>query len=238
MATGNAFLYNRKSLNSGNRGSKKKIKKVLFQGDSITFMGRDKNNREANSALALGRGYAFLAASGILEKYPELQLQIFNRGIGGNKVFQLAERWDTDALDLQPDVISILIGVNDHWHSIDHHKYDGDINTFQKDYKQLLTRTKDSLPNVQMIIGEPFVLIGGSKVEKEKWMPSFREYQIVTRDIARQFNAKFIPYQSIFDRAVKRGPVSYWAPDGIHPSIAGARLMAGHWIKAFHKIAK
>jgi len=235
MTSGLGMVANKRAFTPMH--ARKGVKRVLFQGDSITFAGRDKKNDNANAALALGRGYAFVAAVDILEAYPQHELEIYNKGIGGNKVFQLAERWKEDALDLQPDVISILIGVNDHWHTVDHHKYDGTVEVYQRDFMKLLVRTKEALPKVKFIIGEPFVLFGGTKIVEPDWNPVFRGYQKAARELAKDFDAEFIPYQSIFDKALKEAPVSYWAPDGVHPSLAGAKLMAKHWVKAFDKIA-
>ena len=90
---------------------------VLFQGDSITDAGREKEKQLPNSAWSFGNGYAMLAAANMLNSMPEKELVIYNRGISGNKVYQLAERWDADCLDLKPAVLSILIGVNDYWHT-------------------------------------------------------------------------------------------------------------------------
>ena len=103
---------------------------VLFQGDSITDAGRDKEKELPNNPRSFGQGYAFLAASALLNALPEKQLTIYNRGISGNKVYQLAERWQKDCLDLKPDVLSILIGVNDYWH-MRNGKYDGTVEVYE-----------------------------------------------------------------------------------------------------------
>lgn len=224
-------------LNSYNpEFSRTSIRRVVFQGDSITFYGRNKDITRPNESLGLGRGYVAYASADIMEKYPELDLQIFNRGIGGNKVHQLQARWDEDCLDLKPDVISILIGVNDHWHTVDDHEYEGTPTIYKQDYQQLLEKTKEQNPHVKLIIGEPFVLLEGIKVVPSDWDPIFEEYQEIAASVAKQFDAAYIPYQQIFNKALRRAPVSYWAPDGIHPSMAGAKLMADAWVNAFKSI--
>lgn len=202
---------------------------VLFQGDSITDAGRGRTETAPNNAKALGSGYAFLAAADLLNAHPGKDLKIYNKGISGNKVYQLAERWDADALDLKPSVLSILIGVNDFWH-MKNGNYSGTIKTYRDDYKALLDRTKQKYPDLKLIIGEPYALLG-TAVNKG-WFPSFHEYRYAARDLAEQFKATFIPYQTVYDEAVKSAPAAYWTPDGVHPSIAGARLMSLAWLEA------
>ena len=89
-----------------------------------------------------------------------------------------------------------------------------------------------------MIIGEPFAVKGGSAINNDQWFPKFEAYQAAAKSIAEQFEAAFIPYQSIFDEALESASVQYWCPDGVHPSLAGAQLMAKHWMKAFDGLKK
>lgn len=203
---------------------------ILFQGDSITDAGRNKDEKTANNTRALGNGYAFLVTADLLRTHASKNLQIYNRGISGNKVYQLADRWDADCLELKPAVLSILIGVNDFWHMLNG-KYDGTIETYRKDLKALLERTKDKLPDIKLIIGEPFAVTGTSAVDAT-WFPRFNEYQVAAREMATSFKATFIPYQSIFDKASKVAPPAYWTPDGVHPSLAGSQLMAESLLKS------
>jgi lysophospholipase L1-like esterase len=203
---------------------------ILYQGDSITDSGRNKEDSGFNTARNLGSGYPLLAGAAILNKYEALNLKIYNKGISGNKVFQLAERWDKDCLELKPDVVSILIGVNDIWHKLNG-TYNGTAEIYRNDYVALLERTIKALPNVKLIICEPFA-VKGVKAVDDKWYPEFFDYQKAAKDIARQFRATFIPFQSVFDEAQKRAPGSYWTGDGVHPSLAGAQLMAKAWMKA------
>lgn len=202
---------------------------ILFQGDSITDAGRVRTETAFNNQKALGGGYSFLAAASLLNNHPGKRLKIYNKGISGNKVYQLAERWDADALDLKPNVLSILIGVNDYWH-FRNKKYDGTIETYKNDYKALIERTLKALPDVKLIIGEPFSIIG--KSVDASWAPALKPYQEAAKNIADTFGAAFIPYQKVFDNALKLAPGEFWAPDGVHPSIAGAQLMADAWQEA------
>jgi lysophospholipase L1-like esterase len=203
---------------------------ILFQGDSITDWGRDKRRQNApNDAGALGNGYVLLAASQLLAENPGEGLKIFNRGISGNKVFQLAQRWDADCIDLKPDLLSVLIGVNDIWHRLNG-QYDGTVEVYERDYRALLKRTREALPQVRLVICEPFVLRCGAV--NEKWFPDFDGYRASARKVAGEFNAVWVPFQSVFDKASRKASPNYWAADGVHPTVAGCCLMARAWLKA------
>jgi lysophospholipase L1-like esterase len=203
---------------------------ILFQGDSITDSGREKSKQLANSSGSFGGGYAFLAGAHLLNTYASKNLLIYNRGISGNKVFQLADRWQKDCFDLKPKLISILIGVNDFWHMMDG-KYDGTVEKYENDYRQLLLLTKKMIPDAQLIIGEPFAVLGGSAVT-EKWYPAFDAYRAAAKKLAEEFNSVFIPYQAIFDKAQLYAPAKFWTGDGVHPTMAGSSLMAEAWLNA------
>ncbi len=202
---------------------------ILFQGDSITDMGRDRRRQDTpNDQRALGGGYAFLAAAQILAKYPSAKPMVYNRGISGNKVYQLAERWDQDCIALKPHIVSILVGVNDYWHTFKH-GYEGTVETYEKDYRALLERTRSELPGVTLVVCEPFVLRCGEV--DEKWFPDFDGYRAAAKKIADELDTKFVPFQKMFDDAIKEAPPEYWAADGVHPTIAGVYLMAQTWLK-------
>ena len=212
------------------RNSLMKDNIILFQGDSITDSGRNKEDTSFNNSRALGSGYPMLAGAELLEKHASLNLKVFNKGISGNKVYQLAERWDPDCLDIKPDILSILIGVNDIWHKLNG-QYNGTVETYRHDYIALLVRTRKTLPNVKLVICEPFA-VRGVKAVDDKWYPEFYGYQKAAREIADQFGAIFIPYQRIYDEAQKQAPGAYWTGDGVHPTLAGAQLMAQAWLTA------
>lgn len=203
---------------------------VLFQGDSITDAGRSRENAMvANKQPGLGSGYAWLAAAELLVDRQDDALTFYNRGVSGNKVYQLAERWKEDCLDLKPNVLSILIGVNDLWHKLNG-KYEGTLEIYERDYNALLERTRKALPRVKLVICEPFVLRCGAV--NEKWFPEFDGYRAAAKKIAKHFRATFVPFQAMFDEAVKYAPPEHWAKDGVHPTPAGASLMAHLWIEA------
>lgn len=212
----------------------KKGSVILFQGDSITDAGREKTKELPNSGSSFGGGYAFLAASALLKNFSTEEPQIYNRGISGNKVFQLADRWQKDCLELKPDVLSILIGVNDFWH-MRNGQYDGTVETYETDFRKLLTATKSALPNVQLVVCQPFILTGTTAVD-ESWVEPFSAYQTSTEKISKEFGTIWVPFQKVFDEALRHAPATWWAPDGVHPSMAGAYLMAAAWLKAVNGI--
>lgn len=202
---------------------------ILFQGDSISDSGREKKQELPNSASSFGNGYALMIAANLLNNYPEKKLAIYNRGISGNKVFQLSDRWQKDCLDLKPSVMSILIGVNDYWHKRNG-QYDGTTEVFETDYRKLLTRTKESLPDIKLVICQPFVLTETSAVD-ETWLEPFKVYQDISAKMADEFGAIWVPFQKIFTAAAKQTPAKYWTGDGVHPSMAGSQLMAEAWLR-------
>ena len=160
---------------------------ILFQGDSITDAGRQNRQKpNPNEQASMGNGYASMATAALLTSRPELNLSIYNRGISGNKVHQLDARWDKDCLDLKPDVLSILIGVNDIWHGLNG-RYDGTVKTYEDDYRKLIARTIKQLPKVKLVICEPFVLKCGAV--KDNWFPEFDRYREAAKRIATENQA-------------------------------------------------
>ncbi len=203
---------------------------VLFQGDSITDAGRDKTKELPNNSKSFGMGYAFLAASNLLKAMPEKNLTIYNRGISGNKVFQLANRWEKDCLELKPNILSILIGVNDYWH-LRNGKYDGTIEVYENDYRKLIERTIKALPEVQLVLCEPYYVLETSAVD-ETWIEPMKKYQAAAKRISDEFETLWVPFQKVFDEAIKHAPATYWTADGVHPAMPGAQLMAEAWLRA------
>jgi lysophospholipase L1-like esterase len=204
---------------------------ILFQGDSITDAGRNRTALTPNTSSMMGGGYAILAAGMLLHRYAEKKLTVYNKGISGDKVFQLADRWDVDCIKLKPNVLSILVGVNDYWHTRNRN-YSGTAKLYEQDYRALLERTKKALPDVRLIIGEPYVVNGVKSVD-DSWLSDFENYRAAARKLAAEFGAVFIPYQQVYDDAQKRATGAYWTSDGVHASLAGAQLMAEAWMQAF-----
>lgn len=201
---------------------------ILFQGDSITDAGRKRDDAAANSPAAFGRGYAWLAAARLLVDHAGDNLKLYNRGISGNKVDQLAERWQADCLDLKPDVLSILIGVNDFVHNLPN-DFEAMLKKYDTDYRALLKRTKESLPKIKLILCEPFLLKCGPV--KDAWLPKFEGYRAAAKKIAADNGAAFMPFQAMFDAAARIAPPELWAADGVHPTPDGAAFMAHAWLQ-------
>lgn len=212
-------------------GKKVKLKMndvILMQGDSITDAGRKKDSLGPNDLEALGHGYAAMIAAALLGAHPELSLQCYNRGISGHKVPDLDARWQGDTIDLKPAVLSILIGVNDMWHTRAG-KYDGTVAIYDKGLNALLKRTRDALPDTKLVICEPFVLRCGAI--DDTWFPEFDERRAVAKAAAKTAGALFVPFHTMFQDALSAStPPEYWAKDGVHPTMAGHALMAKTWM--------
>ena len=202
--------------------------RILFQGDSITDARRDRKADKANDANGLGNGYPFFAAGEMLRDHAGLKLEIFNRGISGNKVPDLEARWQTDCLDLQPNVLSILIGVNDIWHKLNGN-YSGSVEDYATGFRKLIEHTRSKLPDTRIVICEPFVLKCGAV--SDKWFPEFDERREAAVKLAAELKLTLVPFQQMFNRAVEHSPPDYWASDGVHPTLAGHALMASEWRK-------
>lgn len=201
---------------------------ILFQGDSITDAGRKKKDPVANEGL--GRGYPHFLASSLRQDYADLNLQVHNRGISGNKVPDLDRRWKKDCLDLEPRLVSILIGVNDIWHKLNG-RYDGTAETYRDGFADLLQKTKEALPTTVLVVCEPFVLMSGTvKANEDKWFPDFTVRREYAKEVAAAAGAVWVPFQSMFDEAVASGTEAQsLAKDGVHPTPAGHQLMATTW---------
>jgi lysophospholipase L1-like esterase len=201
---------------------------VLFQGDSITDAGRNRSAAAPNQADALGFGYPLRVASALLAQHPERELQCFNRGVSGNTVPDLEHRWQTDTVDLKPDILSILIGVNDYWHTLNG-SYHGTVADYETGYAALLERTKTALPGVRLVVLEPFVLRCGAVTDA--WFPEFDARRAAAQRVASRAGATFLALQDMFDQLARRAPPTYWAADGVHPTVAGHGAIAQLWLK-------
>ncbi|MBE6644115.1 MAG: lysophospholipase [Ruminococcaceae bacterium] len=206
--------------------------KVLFFGDSITDAGRETQVGAPN--VRLGYGYVTYAAGKLLERDPG-GFEIYNRGISGHRVVDLYARVKKDCWNLEPDVISILIGINDIWHEASH-KNGVELDRFEKVYRMLLEDTKKKLPNAKLIICEPFMLEGTATAEKMEYFSQVKEYAKVAKKLSEEFGAEFVPLQDKYDEAGAKYGNDTLLSDGVHPTLAGAVILANEWMKAFDRL--
>ncbi len=195
---------------------------VLFQGDSVTDCGRERQD-----PAALGNGYAAMVAGWHTAAHPDSHARFVNRGISGNRVRDLQERWEQDCLALAPDVLSVLIGVNDVWR-----RYDANDPTpladFARGYRDLLERAR-SRTSAKLVLLEPFVL--PVPPDREAWREDLDPKIQTVRALAREYGASYIPLDGLFARASTRRPPQDWAADGVHPTAGGHALIARAWLE-------
>lgn len=211
-------------------------KKILFYGDSITDAGRDRNDLQGT-----GVGYPLLVKSELGFLQPE-QYIFYNKGISGNRIVDLYARMKADCINLSPDYISILIGVNDVWH--EYTRQDGVCTEkFERIYSMLIEELQEALPGVRIIILEPFVL-PGSATSTDEENPNRLEYfqketplrAAAAKRVAEKYGLAFVPLQEDFTRLAENYPNEDWLRDGVHPTPAGHQLIKRKWLEAFRTL--
>ncbi|SET37612.1 SGNH/GDSL hydrolase family protein [Paenibacillus sp. NFR01] len=195
---------------------------ILFQGDSITDWGRDWSN-----PASLGTGYALMTSARLGFLYPELNLKFINRGIGGNRISDLQERWDKDCLELKPTWVSIYIGINDTWRWYDSGQ-ETSAAEFEAMYRGLIERTKREL-DAKLVLVEPFVL--PVPEDRKGWRVDLDPKIHVIRELAREYGAPLVPLDGLFAAASVKAEPAYWAYDGVHPTEAGHALITDAWLR-------
>jgi len=199
--------------------------KILFTGDSITDCG----SSLSEDINFLGHGYPIFIASLLGISHPELELTFVNTGVSGNRVSGLAERWQRDVLNHKPDILSILIGINDA--AMRYHTPNSvSAMEFCGVYRDLLRRTRRELPDTQIVLMEPFLL--PLRTELIRWRDELDPKIQVVRELASEFSCTLIPLDGIFAAAACRREMSFWTKDGVHPTATGHALIADSWIKA------
>jgi acyl-CoA thioesterase-1 len=196
---------------------------VLFQGDSITDAGR---NREKTDDL--GKGYALMAAAQFSALYPEKRAVFINRGIGGNRVVDLEQRWQQDCIDWKPNLVSIYIGINDTWRRYDRNDPTS-TEQFAEGYHRLLTETVANT-EAKLVLIEPFLL--PVPADRKGWREDLDPKITVVRELAVEFGARLVSLDGLFAQASTRADAAFWAPDGVHPSPGGHALIAKAWLQA------
>lgn len=203
---------------------------ILFQGDSITDCGRARIEITDPAYLrsGLGPGYPYLIAARLLCDRGR-DFNFYNFGISGNRVVDLYARWKADCINLRPDILSILIGVNDTWH--EKARQNGvEVPRYEQFYRMLLDWTLKELPEIKLVLLEPFVFPFGAV--GEDWIEEIDQRREVVAGIAKDYGAVFVPLQSILNNALKVAPQEHWLADGVHPMPAGHQLIADAWLKA------
>lgn len=220
---------------------KEKGSVFLFIGDSITDGNWGvKSNTSKRSYKDLnhiyGHGYVFLCASEMMSQYPEKEFVFHNRGISGNTIVDMASRWQTDCLDLQPDVLTVMVGINDACYyqaGNDSVRASLSAQAYETNYRQLLDASLQQNPDLQIILITPFIApVGKYQNDYDAWYTLVQSYADVVKSLAKDYDASLIDSQKLFEKAWKKHPqtpVSYWVWDGIHPTAAGHSLMAKAW---------
>ena len=197
--------------------------KILFQGDSITDAGRDKRNYHD-----LGKGYPKYAAEHIRAAHPDVDIEFINFGVSGNRTGQLFDRIYADGIAFQPDVISILIGINDVWGRSKHRILTTDAQ-IALNYRCILERIKNET-NAKIVVLSPFVLDapGGDVVREDS-----KKLVSIVKSLADEFADVYIPLDKLFDEAMKTQPEPmYYSADGVHPNENGRRFIGEIYAKA------
>ena len=210
-------------------------KVIVFQGDSITDTSRSKDNE-----MNMGHGYA-LMVSGDLGAAEPGKYVFYNRGISGNRVVDTYARIKAGAINLNPDYLSILIGVNDVWHEYNS-KNGVSTEKYEMVYGLLIEELKRALPNLKIMILEPFVLPGSATVSTEerpdRWEymdREVRDHAAAAKRVAEKYGLTFVPLQELFDSVDAETP-GIWTWDGVHPTPAGHALIKRQWLEAFYSI--
>ena len=233
--------------------SSRKACRVLFIGDSVTDGGWgrsggsmkpscERNHTDLNHIY--GHSFMMLCATHYESCLPDANWQFFNRGISGNTLAQIAERWQSDALSLNPDVVTILVGINDVYEFMRAKKENPDSTfdfaSWEKQYRSLLDSLHACNSNVKIMIGAPFISNDGKNGKLSNYTEyerTVRQLAAITKGIARDYDAAFLPFDRMFTQLTAQQPrPGYWIWDGIHPTPAGHRRMADMWIRVFDNV--
>ncbi len=202
---------------------------IVLLGDSITDMGRKKD--VWNTAYSYGSGYGFFLQGELSTANPG-EYNVYNKGISGSRSVDVYARIKADCWNLQPDVVSCLFGVNDVWHEI-YHQNGVELPRFIRTYEMIIDETRERFPNVKFMVMEPFVLKGGCTNEKYEEFMAVKEYAKAIKEMAERKGCVFIPLQAQFDELAAKYGDEYWLSDGVHPAVAGSKIIANAWLKAF-----
>ena len=205
------------------------MKRIVFQGDSITDAQRDRKALpESNTGF--GEGYAALIAARVLCDHPGEGYNFINRGCAGNGILDVLGRWKGDCLNFSPDVVSLLVGINDVAHEKGPRKNGADIEQFRMFLDIMLDSTVKRLPGIRLVLMEPFAFETG--MVTADWLPEVAEQGAAVKELAARYDAVFIPCQQILDEAACRaGDKTLILYDGVHPTLMGHQVLADNWLK-------
>jgi lysophospholipase L1-like esterase len=204
---------------------------ILFQGDSVTDCGRVRENGFLR--LGLGHGYVNLIASRL--SYENPGINVYNRGVSGNRIADMYSRWIEDALNIEFDILSVLNGINDIGFAIRMNR-GADNAKFKFIYDRLIYEAKEKRPDAKIVLCQPFLSRVDCEAGKdiyadwELWYDNVLERGETVRDLAGEYGAVFVPLNGAFREAEKRMPAAHWSHDCIHPTHAGHELIARTWI--------
>lgn len=213
--------------------SENKSLTFLFQGDSITDGNRGRN---ADPNHIMGHGYAYSIASCIGADFCKNKHLFINKGISGNTISDLEKRWQNDALDLNPDIISILIGINDVASEIDQKPTALNNVEFENKYRKLILDTRKANSAIVLVLCLPFVApVGKRNTNFEDWNQATIEKARSIQKLAKEYDAVLVNFPQVLEKAIKKASADYWIWDGIHPTVPFHTLMAREWIKEVSK---
>ncbi len=199
---------------------------IVFIGDSITDMGRSQS-----AYSPLGAGFVHFVGNLLLAKYPQLNLNIINTGISGNTIRDLKSRWEKDCLEHKPDVLSVLIGINDLCRQYgESEKLPKAVypDEYESAYRNLLSQVKQKF-NSQLVLIEPFMFCDD---KENKFFKDLRTYIRVVHNLAEEFGAVLVPLQNWIDEQIKQIPSEKWSDDSVHPYTWAHAWLAWRWLEA------
>ena len=232
------------------------MKTILFQGDSITDCSRYRkatDKKQESRALwsggklfkkitALGEGYPAMVSAELEKRCPG-SYKFINRGVGGDRIPDIYSRIVKDIIKVNPDYMSLLVGVNDVWRNFDSEGTGTGAVRFEKIYNILLEELKEEFPELKIIIMGPFLLHGSAGDNRpdepdrfERFSRDVAEMAGIAKKLAEKHGLKFVDLQAMFDEAVKTTPAIELTGDGVHPTAKGHQLITKEWLKAFDEI--
>ena len=207
--------------------------KILFFGDSITDMARVRTADDWHHS-AWGYGYVRIVADSLIAKDPT-KYEFINRGISGNRTVDLYARIKEDVWNHNPDVMSLYIGVNDVWHDLGEIKKGVTIDRFEKIYRMIIEDTLKELPNLKIMLVEPFVVKGIATEEKWQDFLKVYDYAKVIKKIAKEYNFPVVELQEEMTKAVEKYGSEIVCRDGVHPNSYGMGVIAKQWLKVYNE---